>query len=449
MVKFRDRSYNPYYLDLLSMVIGSDKPEILADIDRLRIGYKIKLYSAEIEDWQPYFHDLSLDSHQNNQLLIDRQQLLPERWHSLVFSGLALSKNNQIKEIKLVGSHGSFSGKIGYPSLVLGQRKPDIQNSSHARWKCVVNLVSDQEIQNFALIVTLDDNRQITYKKIEFHQVKLSRELEETEHKISTNLAQKIDSIHNSRQLMTSSMLQGKNYLFAIGNARSGTTALGALLNSSPEICLGIERYSLDDNVSASSFTKAAFFDAKSKNYLVRPHLYAEIKEKFDQAIYVGDKRPRFIRCWQNTWLNLPKAKIIYIFRNIYDVACSYNTRASNAALGIDKCWSSSRDFSQAVGDWNQGLQEVKKLIDFYEVYFVKYEDFFIEQSKMKHLFNYLKLNSAEPELIKGMNKIHQTALSLKNKPRTLSQEEKQYIDSQADFDSYNDILAFYEQQFK
>ena len=173
------------------------------------------------------------------------------------------------------------------------------------------------------------------------------------------------------------------------------------------------------------------------------------IKDKFDRAIYVGDKRPRFIRCWQNTWLNLPKAKIIYIFRNIYDVACSYNTRANNAALGIDKCWSSSRDFSQAVGDWNQGLQEVKKLADFYEVYFVKYEDFFIEQSKMEHLFNYLKVNLAEPELIKGMNRINQTALSLQNKPRTLSQEEKQYIDSQADFKSYNDVLAFYEQQFK
>ncbi len=151
MVKFRDRSYNPYYLNLLSMVIGSDKQEILADIDRLKIGYKIKLYSAEIEDWQPYFHDLSLDSHQNNQLIIDRHQLLPERRHSMVFSGLALSKNNQIKEISLVSSHGSFLAKIGYPSLVLGQRKPDLKNSSHARWKCVVNL-ADQEIQNLDLI---------------------------------------------------------------------------------------------------------------------------------------------------------------------------------------------------------------------------------------------------------------------------------------------------------
>ncbi|MEM7756865.1 MAG: sulfotransferase [Cyanobacteria bacterium P01_A01_bin.40] len=428
--------------------MGNGQESILTDLDRLEVGYRIKFYSTAKEDWQPYFHKLSLDSHQHNQLFLDRNQLISNHRPSIILSGLALGKNYQIKEINLVGNNCCFSGKIGCPSPTLGTRKPDLKNSNNARWQCAFNLDQKEPKQCFDLIITLNNDHQITYKKIELSLVELQDISAEIEYPINQKLATKINSIDLSRQLMASKRLQGKNYLFAIGNARSGTTALGQLLNSSPEICLGIERYSNHDNISAASFESESFFDSESENYLIRPHFYEKIKDKFEQARYIGDKRPKFTQSWQNTWLNLPQAKIIYIFRNIYDVASSYNTRATNAALGIDQSWSSSRDFSKAVRDWNQGLREFPRLAQCYEIYCVKYEDFFIDKSKMEHLFAYFQINTNNQSIIAGIDKTHRTALKLQNKPRNLSEAELKYIDSHANFEAYNQVLAFYEKQF-
>ncbi|MEM8721968.1 MAG: sulfotransferase [Cyanobacteria bacterium P01_G01_bin.39] len=429
--------------------MGNEKEAILKDLDQLKLGYQIKLYSTASKEWQPYFHELSLDSHQHNQLFLDHNRLIYNHKPSILLSGLALNKEIQVREIDLVSDNSCFSGKVSCPSAVLGRRYPNVTNSSNARWTCTINFAISEPKQNFDLVITLENNHKFIYKKIEFYQVGLSNFGSEIEQPINHKLADKIKTISLSRQLMTTNIQQGKNYLFAIGNARSGTTALGKLLNYSSEICLGIERYSNDDDISASSFTKKSFFDSESKNYQVRPHFYEKIKDKFKNARYLGDKRPKFTQSWKNTWLNLPQAKIVYIFRNIYDVACSYNTRAANAILGKDDSWSSKRDFSQAVRDWNEGLQEFQNLADFYDVYCVKYEDFFVDQSKMKHLFNYLQVNTKEPSVIAGMDVINKKALSLQTKSRNLSDSELDYIDSHSDFEAYNKVLAFYNQQFE
>ncbi|WP_285715328.1 hypothetical protein, partial [Proteus vulgaris] len=74
----------------------SEQKKILNDINQLDIVYQIKINLIEQENWQQYFHFFSLDSQQNNQLLLNFNQ-------KVILSGLALSKNSQIKEINLVG----------------------------------------------------------------------------------------------------------------------------------------------------------------------------------------------------------------------------------------------------------------------------------------------------------------------------------------------------------
>jgi len=426
-----------------------DQEKIFTNINRLKLVYQVKLYSAAKMDWQPYFHELSLDSCQNNQLFLDHHQLLPDGQYSGIISGLALSKKGRVKEINLVGKNHSFSAELGCSSQVFGKREPELKNSSNCRWKCNFNLCVDQEKQNFDLIIRLNNNHTITYKKLEFSLIRLTDKLVEETCSYSIQFTKKIESIHNSRRLMNSNILQDKKYLFVTGNARSGTTALGKLLNSSPEICLGIERYSNHDNISAVSFQKESFFDPKSENYLIRPHFYEKIKSKYKMAKYIGDKRPRFIRSWQNTWLNLPQAKIIYTFRNIYDVAHSYNKRSRDAALGIDKEWSTKRDFAKAVNEWNEGLQKIKKMRNFYEVYLIKYEDFFINRPKVIHLFEYLEVDFKEENTQVGIEKIYNMACSLHNKPRILPDSEKEYIKKNSDFKSYNYLSSLYEKQYK
>ena len=420
--------------------------EIFQDIDRLALAFRIKLYSTPQKNWQQYFYELSLDSHQDGRLFLDRNLLFSGYEPSITLSGLALAKENAVKQIDVIGNNCCFTGTVGLPSSVLGRKKPNIENSSHSRWRCKINL-SHETIQNYDLIITLNNSVKITYKKIEFKQTKLKDNQDEIEQKINNKLKEKIIFIDESRRLMFEHLSLKKDYLFVAGNARSGTTALGALLNFSSKICLGIERYSLNENVSALSFDKNHFFDKESENYLMRPQLYEKIRNKFERAKYIGDKRPRFIKSWRNTWLNLPQAKIIYIFRNIYDVACSYNVRASNAALGIDTSWSPHRDFSKAVRDWNDGVREINSLIQFYEVYLIKYEDFFVDLAKINRLFYYLEIDLDEQDLQAGITKINKTALSLQNKERNLSSSEIEYINYHADFKAYNNLLALYEKQ--
>lgn len=428
--------------------VDSKHQEILDDIDRLNIGYQIRLLPVERQNWQPYFHELSIDSHLNNKLFLAHDRLFAGRHKSLLLSGLALAKDDPIETIELVGDKVCLEAKINSASPRLVEKFPNSKYSDNARWKCAIELDPDSQQQNFELIITLNSGQKITYQKIELQQTKLSQRYEALNRRLNRDLAQRIESIHNSRQLMSERISQGKNYLFAIGNARSGTTALGRLLNYSSDICLGIERYSQNEDVSAVSFTKTSFFDCQSKNYLVRPHFYEDIKDKFARARYIGDKRPGFVQSWRNTWLNIPQAKIVYIFRNVYDVACSYNSRADDAANGSDRFWSSQRDFAQAVRDWNRGLIEIRNMMDFYEVYLIKYEDFFVNPDKMIHLFNYLGVDSAEEQVSQGIDKVYQDALTLQGKPRVLSDAELEYVNANADFKAYNDLLSLYESQF-
>jgi hypothetical protein len=416
----------------------SEQEIILNDINELDIVYQIKINLIEQENWQQYFHFFSLDSHQNNQLLLNFNQ-------KVILSGLALSKNSQIKEINLVGEKFLFKAQLNCQSRKFSQKFPDIEDSSTARWQCHVefNLIPSEHPE-LTLIVILDNAQTITLGQILFIPTKLN---DCSLNQINSRLAHKINSIAKSRKLMVENIAKGRNYLFAIGNARSGTTALGELLNSSPEICLGIERYEKEYDLSAMSFQRKIFFDTNSKGYLVRPQLYESIKPKYNTAKYVGDKRPGFIQYWKNTFLNLPQAKVIYIFRNIYDVACSYNDRVNQASQGIKKSWKLTRDYSVAVSDWNNELNEIQNLVKFYEVYFIKYEDFFIDRSKMLSLFHYLQVNTEIQEVQEGIKKINQRALTLQQKERILTREEKNYIDSHADFPAYEQILKLYEQQ--
>ncbi|MDJ0681442.1 MAG: sulfotransferase [Xenococcaceae cyanobacterium MO_167.B52] len=425
---------------LFDVIMISIQEQILKDIDKLGIGYQIKLTPSKNIDLRQYFYVFSLDSHYNNQLFLNSAE-------SVTVSGIALSKQFSIKEVNLTEKNLKCLGKSKCPSPVLGQKFPEIEGSSHARWKCFVKL-NNQE-QDFELKIVFNHGQELLWGKISFQKINFSFLNIDKLDKKNKKLINKLNQFKNSRQAMAKALSENKNYLFVIGNPRSGTTALGKLLNFSPEICLGIERYLIKDDVSALSFEKEVFFDVNSHGYSLRPHIYEGIKDKFDSAKYIGDKRPGFVKFWKNTFLNIPQAKIIYIVRNIYDVACSYNVRAKNASQGLDKQWQASKNFSEAVKEWNEGIQEVQNLVEFYQVYFVKYEDFFVNQSKMIELFKYLGVTTENQSIKKGIKNIYKNALSVQKRERKLSDNEQEYIDANANFEVYNKLLSLYEQQFK
>jgi hypothetical protein len=151
----------------------------------------------------------------------------------------------------------------------------------------------------------------------------------------------------------------GAQVTFVCGVGRSGTTALTTLLNGHPRVCIGIERYKYlfvrEQPVSAELFTKERFFDFKSEETNIWPshNSYTEIfpymYSKWDRARILGDKIPHLFAVLPHTFAAFPDAKIIYIVRNIEDVAASWVARAEKP----DDQW--SRGFDEAIRAWNRG----------------------------------------------------------------------------------------------
>lgn len=162
---------------------------------------------------------------------------------------------------------------------------------------------------------------------------------------------------------------QSQRYIFVCGCPRSGTTALMHLLNSHQSIVVGVERYKFYANrknigkIDKSLFTPEVFFDFKDEQTNLNPNhsawtnrwssVYQSLEEKFSKAILVGDKYPIYYRFYPEIQENFQDVKWVFMIRNIYDIALSYNSRAANPE---DTNWPEKRNYVSAVSDWNESL---------------------------------------------------------------------------------------------
>ena len=121
--------------------------------------------------------------------------------------------------------------------------------------------------------------------------------------------------------------------LFVSGVPRSGTTALGSLLNTSPDIELYHELYPARVGYTAQMFdpnllpslVQARYDEAKRPRLSDRPDLP-----------FRGDKRPLFLNSWAITRRNYTpdEIRIVHIVRYPRNVAASYEKRRRRALTG-------------------------------------------------------------------------------------------------------------------
>jgi hypothetical protein len=151
-----------------------------------------------------------------------------------------------------------------------------------------------------------------------------------------------------------------QQYLFICGCPRSGTTALVRLLNSHHSLAIGMERYKYyasSKNISRinpAAFKSNTFFDLQDNQTNINwKYFYDELIAKYESGVkYLGDKYPHYYRFYPQINQNLGDVKWIFIIRDVFSIANSYNARAADPK---DK-WSKEANFQRAVEHWNESL---------------------------------------------------------------------------------------------
>jgi len=235
-------------------------------------------------------------------------------------------------------------------------------------------------------------------------------------------------------------------HLFICGTPRSGTTALWRLIASDERIIIGVERYGnlfFKSPLTPDLFTSERFCtimkgDTFYQDLVAFNPYYQNVAERFANASYVGDKIPMLYNYLDRLFANIPDAKVIFLLRNIIDVAASYEARANNVD---DLSWKREKRTASAISDWRASLSVLKRYIDDERVLPLVYEDFFVNNDKLQMLYNFLGIKPTEQ-----VNTAYQTTLQSsmhleKNRKRDLPLESVRLICETAPFGLYRDML--------
>ncbi|WP_319773583.1 sulfotransferase domain-containing protein [Breoghania sp.] len=236
-------------------------------------------------------------------------------------------------------------------------------------------------------------------------------------------------------------------YLFVSGLPRSGTSALGALLNLSRDIAMYMELktqwwpYS-PQSVSVEHVSQ--FLNETHQHYKYNK----EIWEKSKSARYVGDKRPLFLsNCIDKTLENFQgeNLKVVHIFRNIKDIALSYKGRVDKGKGN----WPAWRGPFAAVNDFNITNQFLRDapLHRCENFKFVNYSDLFTSVDRCMELFKWVGVaDQEERSLLDAVNSALQSASYFVWREKQYDFDEDYWTDfeSRIDVESAREVERLY-----
>lgn len=250
-------------------------------------------------------------------------------------------------------------------------------------------------------------------------------------------------------------------FIFICGCARSGTTAITHLLNSHPEIALGMERYKfflrdkISDKITPELFKEENFFNIKDNETNISPKkdneklawttLYNSLKEKYKlRKITKGDKCPNYFYHYTSLDKNFKNKKFVFILRDISDVACSFNARAENPN---DKNWPPERDYKVAVKEWNDSIILSLKQAEINPENFilVEYERLFsYNQEYLKYILGRLGFFDIPECVLKFYEQQTKDWEERKNKKKIIKKGQAEYIEENAKFGLKAELLSKY-----
>ncbi len=184
--------------------------------------------------------------------------------------------------------------------------------------------------------------------------------------------------------------------LFCSGVARSGTTALGKLLNLADEVAIFTELYNPYMGYSPDLFGQEALH---SDYFSRKPHVRHDIliRNKLESgAIYTGDKRPLFLNSWELTRSNIAPSelRIINILREPNDVIRSYCKRTESARQLRDS-WSPDRNQLSAELDLAEQLRAIEAVRSSQyrdSLLLVRYPEILVNTDEQLRIFDFLEI---------------------------------------------------------
>jgi hypothetical protein len=183
-----------------------------------------------------------------------------------------------------------------------------------------------------------------------------------------------------------------RRYCFIFGCPRSGTTALTRLLNSHEAFVVGMERYKYHYSstqgraaLGPDFFEPGRYFDFRPEDTNITPsnerfaRFYERARRRFDAAtvVYVGDKVLATDPILDAIRENFPDPRFIFIYRDLFRVASSWEVRARNEK---DENWVAANDYRVAGERWQGAFEVAERLIDqigLEHVSLVRYERMF------------------------------------------------------------------------
>ena len=236
--------------------------------------------------------------------------------------------------------------------------------------------------------------------------------------------------------------------LFICGCSRSGTSVFTEFLNSHGKLAIGLERYGkrlrLNGHLPPDLFTKARFcetFDPDDSHHKKLLPIYGEMAARFDDCLYIGDKIPNLFLHFDAIKSDYPKAKIIFLLRDIKAVASSHEARAERKRRNPKAGWPLWRDGFNAVKEWNESMTSIQALGDDLDSCILDYNRLYQDESLIEQICAFLNIEST-PSFLAFWDKAAQERVEIDAKIRNnLTDEHLTFIEEQADFDLYQNLL--------
>ena len=245
-----------------------------------------------------------------------------------------------------------------------------------------------------------------------------------------------------------------QDYLFVCGTPRSGTTAMARLLNYHPDIVLGVERFKrhysqgeLDARLR-DLFDKDRFFAFSEEDTNVSVDMafarrYELQKQKYDSAIYVGDKWPGFYKTFQSLRRTFFACRVIFTLRDPYAVARSWQMRAVNP----DDKWQQMNGYKAAVDEWNSSISHVLRSVPMFrdDLIVVPYEALFrrrpAETAAAIFALLHLDPGTEREPWCRNMSAFLRKSAAIASSARDVPDAMRDYVRCNADFDTYRELL--------